>query len=87
MKKLLLILAVGVGVYVIWRGVAAQKEMLGNAPKLKQPLPDGAVLTGITTSTVNGRSPDYPDEVVGYGARNWAQAHTADGALIWVETE
>jgi flagellar basal body-associated protein FliL len=85
MKKLLLLAMIGVGVYVLWRGVAAAKEETANAPKFKTALPPGAVLTGQTQTTTNGRSPDYPSDVVGYGIRNWAQIQNGDGSMGWVE--
>ena len=86
MKKMLWFVLIGVGAYVLWRGVNAKKEKAAQAPKLKAPLPAGAVLTGVTTTTENGRAPDYSEEVVGYGVRNWAQFAYSDGTTGWGET-
>jgi hypothetical protein len=82
-KKLLWLVVAGVGAYALYKGVQASRAA---GPKLLHPLPAGAVLTGQTSTTDNGRSPDFQGDIVGTGARNWAEIRNSDGSTAWVET-
>lgn len=85
MKKWPWILLAAGGVYLLWRASKAVPPPV--TVKLKEPLPAGAVTTGKTQETTNGRPPNYIGETVGYGVRYWAEVKYPDGHLDWVEID
>jgi hypothetical protein len=85
-KRWLYALAVaGIG-YWLWKKSQAGPAGAGRAKiTFKSPVPASAVPTGKDVVTMNGRSPDYPQDAVGYGQRRWIEMMTPDGKLSWVE--
>lgn len=50
-----------------------------------QAVSDGGERTGVVRRTYNNRPPNYPQEAIGYGVRDWAEVKHADGSVSWTE--
>lgn len=89
--KTVLTLAAGIGVaYLIYRQFQKSRNaaaaVLPRGPVPIAPLPQGSRLTGRTQTTSNNRPPNFPEEVVSYGVKQWAEVIRPDGRTDWVTT-
>lgn len=82
-RNLIWLLIAGGVAYWLWsrRGAHVAPEKVVAGPTSGT----GLTPTGRAVVTDNGRHPDYPEEVSGYGLRKWMEVTTPDGRTTWVE--
>jgi hypothetical protein len=86
-KRVWLWVGLAAGAYLFYQFWQKRRGAVAVLPPIqpKAALPSGAKLTGRTQETMNNRPPNYPQEVVGFGKRRWAEIMLADGRTDWVE--